>query len=59
MLPALAPRMYLTLVTGVSNVTFLSMELNINRDFYSVSVSLSGEHNLEIYRQIGGEPTQA
>jgi len=43
MSPALAPGIHLTVVAGVANATFLTMELPIRRVFSSAGVRLSGE----------------
>ena len=47
MSPALAPGIHLTMVAGVANATFLTIELPITRVLSSVSVSLSGENLFE------------
>ena len=44
MSPALAPGMHLTMVAGVANATFLTIELPITRVLSSAGMSLSGEN---------------
>lgn len=48
MLPTLAPGIHLTMVGGVSNFTFLTIELPITRVTFSAGVSLKEENQLEM-----------
>ena len=55
MSPALAPGIHLTVVPGVANFTFLTIELPITRVGFSAGVSLSGENLLETCREQKGK----
>jgi len=45
--PALTPEIHLTMAAGVSNATFLTIELPITRVFPSAGVLLCGKNLLE------------